>query len=508
MKKRFIKSLGLVLCMIVLIGMSGTTASKAKSKNTIKVTLTVGKTYQLKVTGTKKKIKWNTSNKKVATVSSKGKIKAKKAGKAKIYAKVGKKKLICYLTVKSKKTKKSKNSKANTSTTKKPANTNTTVQPSVTQTPANTVAPIAPVSPTGVPGVTEKPSATVQPDATPISTPQYTDGPKLEQTYHANLCFSTDDFSFYEEGCGEYIKNTTNGFHCTDSLGNYISDDSYKVNYQETTIDHAGMYSFKISGINNMLQNAKDFYNIYITTDIGLNKNVVCKNLELYIDGTLIDSVENVVCKSNTADDEKWTFWLKSVWLDSSILDKTVDVPIPKESIEVRCYFDPGQVCSITTDDVKTNYNKLREYICNNNYKDFTYFLENERKYIGIIFEDQENLYVISCEEDSIDNQFYFSQCDKNTKKVKASMYNETLYGNMHIGYSTQNEIELDGYVNVTGITPETNISFSYENGNVAGSALNTEANQEFQRSLKGWNQLLNERLHMSLKDFGFVSYE
>ena len=105
MKKRFIKSLGLALCLIVLIGMSGTTASKAKSKNTIKVTLTVGKTYQLKVTGTKKKIKWNTSNKKVATVSSKGKIKAKKAGKAKIYAKIGKKKLICYLTVKSKKTK-------------------------------------------------------------------------------------------------------------------------------------------------------------------------------------------------------------------------------------------------------------------------------------------------------------------------------------------------------------------------------------------------------------------
>ena len=83
--KRFIKSLGLVLCLIVLIGMSGTTASKAKSKNTIKVTLTVGKTYQLKVTGTKKKIKWHTSNKKIATVSSKGKIKAKKAGKAAIY---------------------------------------------------------------------------------------------------------------------------------------------------------------------------------------------------------------------------------------------------------------------------------------------------------------------------------------------------------------------------------------------------------------------------------------
>lgn len=42
----------------------------------------------------------------------------------------------------------------------------------------------------------------------------------------------------------------------------------------------------------------------------------------------------------------------------------------------------------------------------------------------------------------------------------------------------------------------------------IASSAINTEANQEFQRSLSAWNQLLQERLHMSLKDLGFVSYE
>ena len=100
MKKRFIKSMSFIFCLVLLVGLSGTTASKAKSKNTIKVTLTVGKTYQLKVTGTKKKIKWNTSNKKIATVSSKGKIKAKKKGKVKITVISGKKKAVCTVKVK------------------------------------------------------------------------------------------------------------------------------------------------------------------------------------------------------------------------------------------------------------------------------------------------------------------------------------------------------------------------------------------------------------------------
>lgn len=58
--------------------------------------------------------------------------------------------------------------------------------------------------------------------------------------------------------------------------------------------------------------------------------------------------------------------------------------------------------------------------------------------------------------------------------------------------------------MNITTSNP-----FGYaENKLSTSSSIDTEINQEFQRSLKGWNQLLNERLHMSLKDFGFVSYE
>ena len=54
------------------------------SINAEKKTLFEGQTFLLKITGTKKKIKWKSTNKNVATVSSSGKVTAKAPGKAKI----------------------------------------------------------------------------------------------------------------------------------------------------------------------------------------------------------------------------------------------------------------------------------------------------------------------------------------------------------------------------------------------------------------------------------------
>lgn len=72
--------------------------------NTTKATLTKKKganhTIQLKMQWTKGKVKWSSSNKKVATVNSKGKVTAKKKGTAKISAKVGGKTYKCKITVK------------------------------------------------------------------------------------------------------------------------------------------------------------------------------------------------------------------------------------------------------------------------------------------------------------------------------------------------------------------------------------------------------------------------
>ena len=83
------------------------TAKKTTKKiklNRKKLTLKKGKTFKLKVTLTpadsQDKIVYKTSNRKIATVSKTGKIKAKKKGKVKITVISGKKKAVCTVKVK------------------------------------------------------------------------------------------------------------------------------------------------------------------------------------------------------------------------------------------------------------------------------------------------------------------------------------------------------------------------------------------------------------------------
>lgn len=68
--------------------------------NQTKATISVGFKTTLKVDNTTESIKWSTSKKEVATVSSKGVVTGKKAGKATITAKVGGQTLKCTVTVK------------------------------------------------------------------------------------------------------------------------------------------------------------------------------------------------------------------------------------------------------------------------------------------------------------------------------------------------------------------------------------------------------------------------
>ena len=84
--KRLIKVLALVMALSVLspsiIPLSDLSVAEAATVklNKKKLTLEVGKSETLKLTGTKSKITWSSSNKSVATVSTKGKVTAKKAG--------------------------------------------------------------------------------------------------------------------------------------------------------------------------------------------------------------------------------------------------------------------------------------------------------------------------------------------------------------------------------------------------------------------------------------------
>ena len=114
MKKCF-KTLAIILCLSMftpsVVPIVGTetvqAATKAKTKiklNCTKKTIYEGDTFKLKITGTKKKVKWSSSNKKVATVSSKGVVKGIDGGanqrSCKIYATIGGKKYTCKVTVK------------------------------------------------------------------------------------------------------------------------------------------------------------------------------------------------------------------------------------------------------------------------------------------------------------------------------------------------------------------------------------------------------------------------
>lgn len=63
----------------------------------------VGESKVIKVKYTKKKVKWSSNKKQIASVSQKGKIKAKKKGKVIITAKVGGERLKCRVTVNRKK---------------------------------------------------------------------------------------------------------------------------------------------------------------------------------------------------------------------------------------------------------------------------------------------------------------------------------------------------------------------------------------------------------------------
>ena len=174
MKKGY-KAIAVTLSMVLaLTGVVGGTPVKGEAKakiklNKKKVTLTVGKSVKLKLKGTGKKAKWSSSNESVAMVSSTGKVMAVSVGKAKITAKIKKKKYSCSVTVKGKTTEPEEfwpvtQTKTPTAT-KAPAATvpvRKTNAPSNTKNPAGTGRPYG----TNVPGKTDAPEVTKAPAKT------------------------------------------------------------------------------------------------------------------------------------------------------------------------------------------------------------------------------------------------------------------------------------------------------------------------------------------------------
>ena len=96
--KRFFTFCIAIVMVFSLLGYSGAAQAKVKlNKTTFK--MTVGSKIILKVLGTKEKVKWSSNNKRVAIVTSKGRVKARKAGKVTITARLKKKQYKCKIIV-------------------------------------------------------------------------------------------------------------------------------------------------------------------------------------------------------------------------------------------------------------------------------------------------------------------------------------------------------------------------------------------------------------------------
>lgn len=99
-KKKICKSFLTALFLMLLVTAADLVPAQAAVKlNHTSANLCVGDKYQLKLTGTKKKVTWKSSKTSVAKVSSKGMVTARAKGSATITATVSKKKYSCKIKV-------------------------------------------------------------------------------------------------------------------------------------------------------------------------------------------------------------------------------------------------------------------------------------------------------------------------------------------------------------------------------------------------------------------------
>ena len=171
MKKRILAA-GLIFAMLISSG-TNVSYTEAKGKTALAkkaITLKKGKTFLLKLKNNTKKVKWSVNKKKIIKLSKKTKksvtLKALKPGKAKVTAKVGKKKYTCKVTVSAK----GKNQQSAT-----PMPDNSQSVPQISQIPTTTKLPTetAGAKETTVPGV----QTTQTPDINNTATPDVKETP-------------------------------------------------------------------------------------------------------------------------------------------------------------------------------------------------------------------------------------------------------------------------------------------------------------------------------------------
>ena len=269
------KNIAMILTLALTAGLcqtAGPSQAATPKLSAKKLTMKVGKTAALKVKKTSKKAKWSiVSGKKNIRLTAKKKtsvkVKAVKAGKAKISCKIGKKKLVCKVTV---------------------------------------YGPIPPcVVPTQSPTVTASatPTATVEPTSTPTQTPEVTKVPvrthePTENRIMAEPAKYTELPSEDENGLpiSRYYTNKRYYFFGTDVLRKDIEELTFSSNDK---VPEEAVQSFDLSEKQNKSVMAwytdKDKNGLYEMT-IGQDKGVVANSNSAYLccDVGRVNGIENL----------------------------------------------------------------------------------------------------------------------------------------------------------------------------------------------------------------------
>ena len=269
------KNIVMILTLALTAGLcqtAGPSQAATPKLSAKKLTMKVGKTAVLKVKKTSKKAKWSiVSGKKNIRLTAKKKtsvkVKAVKAGKAKISCKIGKKKLVCKVTV---------------------------------------YGPIPPcVVPTQSPTVTASaaPTATVAPTSTPTQTPEVTKVPvrthePTENRIMAEPAKYTELPSEDENGLpiSRYYTNKRYYFFGTDVLRKDIEELTFSSNDK---VPEEAVQSFDLSEKQNKSVMAwytdKDKNGLYEMT-IGQDKGVVANSNSAYLccDVGRVNGIENL----------------------------------------------------------------------------------------------------------------------------------------------------------------------------------------------------------------------
>lgn len=249
----------LILCLMASMMPQNAMAVKKIRISSKSMKLYPGQSRTVKLKGTTKKPKWSSSKKSVATVSKKGKIKAKKQGNAVITAKLGKKKYKCKVKVlanpdTSTSSKEEQPSYDNTTgIPASPAAPTSSSEPTLTPTAVPTSSAEPTLAPTAAPTSSSEPTLT--PTETPTSSSEPTSAPTSEPTSEPEIGKNYKKLSDYLVENGEY--DSEDGSYYIDDLsgtsGNtyaqlrYKSDGSYDFSALFTTDDAGDLVTVTIT---------------------------------------------------------------------------------------------------------------------------------------------------------------------------------------------------------------------------------------------------------------------